>query len=123
MSIVENLVSKGGREWAGKRVYVGEALACSLMGLRVTRYGSGNVSSAAMNGSPISNRDAAVLDMATGATLTGGERARRLESFRQSGQMWGAIFPYGSESHEDSEDESTWGPESPAHVDWTGFSA
>jgi hypothetical protein len=29
------------------------------MGLRVTRYGSGNVSSAAMNGSPISNRDAA----------------------------------------------------------------
>ena len=52
------LVSLGGREWAKgahHRVYLSEAMACRALGLVVTRYGSGNVSSATLDGEKISN--------------------------------------------------------------------
>jgi|WetSurSiteA1Bulk_404760.scaffolds.fasta_scaffold45100_2 hypothetical protein len=55
------LVSLGGRDWqrgAHHRVYVGVELACKIVGLKITRYGSGNISSATLKGETISNSSA-----------------------------------------------------------------
>lgn len=50
-------------------------------------------------------------------------RSRRaaLEEFRRTGAMNGVFFGRLGLPHEDPEDASTWGPESPDFVDWTGF--
>src|SRR5690606_24496118 len=44
-----------------------------------------------------------------------------LSEFRRTGAMSGVFFERLGLPHEDEEDASTWGPESPEHVDWTGF--
>ena len=44
-----------------------------------------------------------------------------LSEFRRTGAMNGVFFERLGLPHEDEEDASTWGPESPEHVDWTGF--
>lgn len=44
-----------------------------------------------------------------------------LEEFRRTGAMSGVFFERLGLPHEDEEDASTWGPESPETVDWTGF--
>lgn len=48
-------------------------------------------------------------------------RTRYLQEYRQSGSMAGAFFDQIGAAHEDAEDASTWGPQSPDGVDWTGF--
>ena len=54
--------------------------------------------------------------------ITDSERVRAaLEEFRRTGAMGGVFFERLGLPHEDEEDASTWGPESPEHVDWTGF--
>ena len=56
--MVELLVSLGGREWSKgshHRVYLTEEMTCQALGLVVTRYESGNVSSATLAGETISN--------------------------------------------------------------------
>lgn len=47
---------------------------------------------------------------------------RALDEFRRTNSMNGVFFERLGLPHEDEEDASTWGPESPEHVDWTGFS-
>ena len=57
-TMVEMLIGMGGRRWTKgghDRVYIPVALSCDMIGLRVSRYGSGNVSSATLNGDRISN--------------------------------------------------------------------
>lgn len=50
------------------------------------------------------------------------EQVRKaLDEFRRTGAMNGVFFERLGLPHEDEEDASTWGPESPEHVDWTGF--
>lgn len=44
-----------------------------------------------------------------------------LDEFRRTNSMNGVFFERLGLPHEDEEDASTWGPESPEHVDWTGF--
>src|SRR5690554_6183525 len=82
----EQITAIGGREWTGyngqKRVYLNNWY--DLVGLEISTYKTGNVSSAALNGEPISNsagndlRQAKVwLDVATGQIRTDiGERAK-----------------------------------------------
>ena len=56
--MVEMLVGLGGREWTKgghHRVYLTESMTCQAIGLVVTRYESGNVSSARLAGETISN--------------------------------------------------------------------
>jgi len=54
--------------------------------------------------------------------ITDFERVRAaLEEFRRTGAMAGVFFERLGLPHEDEEDASTWGPESPETVDWTGF--
>ena len=48
-------------------------------------------------------------------------RRRLLDEFRTTGGMHGAFFAKLGMPHEDPDDASTWGPQSPGHVDWTGF--
>lgn len=55
--------------------------------------------------------------------ITGEDRRKALVDFRLTGTMFGAYFERTGGPHEDPEDASTWGPETPAHVDWTGFDA
>jgi len=60
-TMTKMLVGMGGRRWTQgdrDRVYVGAELGASLIGLRVSCYGSGNVSSATMDGEKISNASA-----------------------------------------------------------------
>ena len=55
---VTALVAAGGRRWQknGKdRVYLPEAALATALGLRTTHYGTGNISSATMNGERIAN--------------------------------------------------------------------
>jgi hypothetical protein len=57
-TIIEMLLGMGCREWkkgAHHRVYVPVAVGAAAIGLRVNRYGSGNVSSATLDGASISN--------------------------------------------------------------------
>ncbi len=52
------LIQIGGREWIkdGKhRVYFNDDVMCDLYGLKTSHYNTGNVSSASLNGEPISN--------------------------------------------------------------------
>jgi hypothetical protein len=61
MTMTELLVQKGCRRWqkAGKdRIYLPVELMMSLIGLKLHRYGSGNISSATQNGEKISNSSA-----------------------------------------------------------------
>lgn len=54
--------------------------------------------------------------------ITDPEQVRAaLDEFRRTGAMNGVFFDRLGLPHEDEEDASTWGPESPEHVDWTGF--
>lgn len=54
--------------------------------------------------------------------ITDPEEVREvLSEFRRTGAMNGVFFERLGLPHEDEEDASTWGPESPEHVDWTGF--
>jgi len=53
--------------------------------------------------------------------LTGEDRRKALVDFRLTGTMFGAFFARTGGAHEDPEDPSTWGPETAADVDWTGF--
>ena len=58
IEIVSHLVSLGCREWTGgsaRRYYVSQAVAARAIGLVVSRYGSGNVASATLDGAAISN--------------------------------------------------------------------
>lgn len=56
-----------------------------------------------------------------GRRLTEEEAIRALEEFRRTGGIAGVFFDYFGLPHENPEDASTWGPESPDAVDWTGF--
>lgn len=54
--------------------------------------------------------------------ITDPEEVREvLSEFRRTGAMNGVFFERLGLPHEDEEDASTWGPEAPEHVDWTGF--
>lgn len=44
-----------------------------------------------------------------------------LDEFRRTGAIDGYFFARLGLPHEDDEDASTWGPESPEAVDWAGF--
>ncbi len=46
---------------------------------------------------------------------------QRLQEFARTGGMDGVFFARIGAAHEDEEDASTWGPQSPEQVDWTGF--
>ena len=48
---------------------------------------------------------------------------KALNEFRLSGGIDGVFFNQIGASHEDPEDASTWGPASPADVDWSRFPA
>ena len=57
-TLASYLVKMGGREWikAGKhRIYIAVDMACKAINLRCQFYGSGNVSSATLDGDKISN--------------------------------------------------------------------
>jgi hypothetical protein len=57
----EMLIAMGCREWVKGsmvRIYVPVEVSCRLLGLRVSRYGSGNISNATRNGDQISNAEA-----------------------------------------------------------------
>lgn len=49
------------------------------------------------------------------------ERIRALRLYRRTGEMNGYFFHPVGLPHEKADDASTWGPESPDRVDWTGF--
>lgn len=55
--------------------------------------------------------------------LVGDERAAALREFRETGTMLGVFFGRVGGSWEVKGDPSTWGPETVADVDWTGFDA
>lgn len=58
---IETLTKIGGREWIKddmRRVYFNVDLAAELIGLSVTRYNTGNISAAKLNGEKISNSKA-----------------------------------------------------------------
>ena len=62
--MIEMLESLGGKRWQGgsnDRVYLPVQLCCNLIGLAVTRYNSGNVSSATLEGEKISNGTATAM--------------------------------------------------------------
>lgn len=46
-----------------------------------------------------------------------------LQEFRETGSINGVFFQAIGADHEDPDDASTWGPQTPADVDWTGFPA
>jgi hypothetical protein len=54
-------------------------------------------------------------------TIKGEDRIAALRDFKATGTMDGLFFEFGGAAHENREDASTWGPKSPAAVDWTGF--
>lgn len=58
-----------------------------------------------------------------GQELTGWARRKALVDFRLTGTMFGAYFERVGGDWEDEDDASTWGPETAADVDWTGFDA
>lgn len=61
MTMTEMLVGMGLRVWtngAHRRIYLPVGACCALIGLRVSRYGSGNVSAATLGGSKVSNATA-----------------------------------------------------------------
>jgi hypothetical protein len=49
------------------------------------------------------------------------EIRQALTEFHEYGSISGYFFRSIGAQHEDPEDSSTWGPELPEHVDWTGF--
>lgn len=57
-----------------------------------------------------------------GSDLTGGRRIAALREYRATSAINGVFFARTGLPHEREDDASTWGPQSPAHVDWTGFS-
>lgn len=48
---------------------------------------------------------------------------RALAQFRSTGTMRDMFFDRVGGDHERDDDASTWGPESAAAIDWTGFDA
>lgn len=50
-----------------------------------------------------------------------GQIRRYLTEYRERGCGLGWFFKRLGQSHENPEDASTWGPVSPAFVDWSGF--
>ncbi|MFO7173942.1 MAG: hypothetical protein DIU70_013430 [Bacillota bacterium] len=58
-----------------------------------------------------------------GVRLTEEQAIKALREFKETGSIFGVFFERMNLPHEDPEDASTWGPESPADVDWTGFPA
>lgn len=51
----------------------------------------------------------------------GATRMSCLAEYRATGSMYTVFFERIGAPHEDAEDPSTWGPQSPDGVDWTGF--
>lgn len=49
------------------------------------------------------------------------ELRKLLSEWRKTDSIYGWFFAYGGEAWEDKGDPSTWGPESPDDIDWTGF--
>ena len=62
-----------------------------------------------------------VLRDGDGDEIQGERRVAALQEFRRSGSIHGIFFDRIGAPHEAEDDASTWGPESPRHVDWTGF--
>ena len=57
---IQNLIQMGGQEWRSQdgqkhRVYFDAAICAKILGLQTTAYGTGNISSATLNGEGISN--------------------------------------------------------------------
>lgn len=53
--------------------------------------------------------------------ITGQQRLEALSEFKATETMDGFFFAPIGAPHEIEDDASTWGPESPAAVDWAGF--
>lgn len=65
----EQIIAIGGQRWTRgnvDRVYINESVWMRLIGLEISRYGSGNISSAALSGEEISNSHAKGLISAVG---------------------------------------------------------
>lgn len=64
---IQKLVELGGSEWRGgnnHRVYINEQAIKNILGLRVSKYKTGNVCSASINGKTISNSEATKIILA-----------------------------------------------------------
>jgi hypothetical protein len=55
------------------------------------------------------------------AQLPPRETLAALHEYRRTGGIDGVFFAAIGAAHEVADDASTWGPQSPAHVDWSGF--
>lgn len=65
MNKINALIELGGKEWIKDdhhRIYFNRAATAELIGFEVTRYKTGNIRSAKLNGSEISNRRARGVD-------------------------------------------------------------
>lgn len=108
MNMAEMLLSMGGREWAKgglHRIYLPVEVSARVLELKVTRYDSGNISSATLEGEKISNASAkeilydlegayydVVADKFKSSHGLAGKLRERLASTRDNPHAWSRVF-------------------------------